>query len=707
MNLDDGKRRIFVYAVIGVSVAALIVMTHELLEYYEVPLHNLILLVFIPAIVVGMVLLARRETALSHRNDELERMRVRVNQLMEEAVARGRGGQSFEDRKLVTCWRELDCDKDDCPAFGREHTRCWLLAGTFCRGEVQGQFARKLKDCRLCEVYRKATGDPVSEITENFYAMNYLLGEREDQLEEAFQQARARGEKLAGLVELSEAALSSVHLSDLLDNLLESAAALVGADFGFVTLVDNEENELVARVTYGLDAGAMPQLTYKVGEGVVGQAYASGRVAVSEDIATDARIVNEYLLKSDARTLVTLPLVGRERPLGMLTLGTITSHHYTDEEKDSLQVASDHIAVTIENALLESRVGSGREQVELLMAANRDLGSGGDIENLYDSFIANASRLVDYDRASLMFLNRDASEFEIVAADTESPRTWLGKGIRLPMEAFPVETVVEKVRPLIRSEITGEEFPADKLLVEEGIASEVILPLTSEGAVLGAFSLGSFQPNAFSMEDVEILLPMVRQLGVIIDNARLLQDIKRFDLVDKLTHLYNHRFFFDALTREIARSRRDNQPAAVMILDIVGFREFNLKTSRIHGDRILNGIAEALRASIREIDIAARYSGNKFAVLLPEANADGGGDDNEIIRIANRIRDEIEKKVFEAEDATDLTLCIGISEFPAHADDPVTLLERADWAVRAARDSGNGCVMVALSPGSGREVQRD
>jgi diguanylate cyclase (GGDEF)-like protein len=118
------------------------------------------------------------------------------------------------------------------------------------------------------------------------------------------------------------------------------------------------------------------------------------------------------------------------------------------------------------------------------------------------------------------------------------------------------------------------------------------------------------------------------------------------------------------------------------------------------------GIADVVRGSVREIDIAARYSGDKFAVLLPDASAGGGGKDNEVMRIADRIQGEIDEKIFD-EDASTLTLCIGISEFPTHADDPVTILEQADWAVRQARNAGNGCVMVAGDSSSGTAAETD
>lgn len=698
MNIGYGRKRVILYALSGVMAGAVIIASYELLDYFGVSDSSFILVFFLPIIGYAMARLARHEIAIHQRSEELEMTRLRISDLMANAAREGRKA-TFEDERLATCWRELGCDEEGCPVFGREHTRCWLVAGTLCRSSVQGKFARKLKDCRLCQIYKQATSDPVSEISESFFAMNYLLGEREEQLEDAYEQSRERGEKLARLVKLSEAALSSVHLSDLLRNLLDSAAVMVGADFGFVSLVDREEASLLVRETYGLETGSASGLNVKVGEGVLGQAYEGGYIAVAEDIINDGRFVSALLEEIGARTLISLPLVGRERPLGMLTLGTLTYHHYTENEKDSLCVAADHIAMTVENTRLEGQVDSGLEKVEMLAAANRDLGSGGGIDHIYRSFVNNARRLVQYDRACLMVLNADASEFEVVAVETLASRTWLGLGIRLPFEALPYGSVINESRPMVRATIAGDEFPADKLLVEEGIASEVIIPLAAEGRVLGVLSLGSFQPDAFTRDDAAMLQPMTRQLSMIIDNARLLHDVKRFDLVDKLTQLYNHRHFFDALNREVARSRRDGSSVSVMVIDIIDFKEFNKRTSRAEGDRVLKGIAEALRATVREIDLAARYAGDKFAVLLPDAST-AGGKASEVVRVASRIRNEIARNVLRGS-AADIKMCIATAEFPAHADDTLSLLERVDWATREARLTNAGASLVVATAAGG------
>ncbi|MDF1577402.1 MAG: HAMP domain-containing sensor histidine kinase [Desulfobulbales bacterium] len=74
-----------------------------------------------------------------------------------------------ENPKIVKCWERLGCEKTDCPAHGK--LRCWSIAGTSCHGDVQGEFAQKLGDCRKCVVYRESCGDEISEFVEVFNQM--------------------------------------------------------------------------------------------------------------------------------------------------------------------------------------------------------------------------------------------------------------------------------------------------------------------------------------------------------------------------------------------------------------------------------------------------------------------------------------------------------------------------------------------------------
>jgi diguanylate cyclase (GGDEF)-like protein len=324
------------------------------------------------------------------------------------------------------------------------------------------------------------------------------------------------------------------------------------------------------------------------------------------------------------------------------------------------------------------------------------VGSGDGISGVYDSFIVHASSLVEFDQASLALWHPDEQEIEIVAMKTEASRSWMGEGLKLPKDALPIGKVIDSHRPLVRDEIEGDEYPTDKLLVEEGIHSAVYFPLVSQGEVLGTVNLGSFKAGAFSREDVELLEPVTRQLGLVLDNARLLQEAKGASLVDTLTELHNHRYFYEAVSREVSRGERFKRPVSLLVMDVDGFKAFNDKYGHDEGNRALQAIARMLQAEVREIDITARYGGDEFALLLPEVGVvNGSTEDTDAVHVADRIRKAMAAESFSPEGDQVMTLSVGIAEFPAHASDANQLLERAGWALREAKARGKDQVVVA------------
>ncbi len=105
-----------------------------------------------------------------------------------------------ENAGVVKCWERLKCDRKDCPSYGR--LRCWAVAGTFCRGTVQGAFAQKIGDCRKCAVYRESCGDEISELVEAFNQMVKDLRFNLDELKKADAE-KARLERLSALGEMA------------------------------------------------------------------------------------------------------------------------------------------------------------------------------------------------------------------------------------------------------------------------------------------------------------------------------------------------------------------------------------------------------------------------------------------------------------------------------------------------------------------------
>ncbi|MHB0866806.1 MAG: bifunctional diguanylate cyclase/phosphohydrolase [Thermoleophilia bacterium] len=93
------------------------------------------------------------------------------------------------DPEIPTCWQVKNCNQPDCPVYGKHHMRCWLIAGTFCDGDIQGRFAQKLATCADCNVYAGAVKqDPIREIGESFNGLMWEVSEREKALAEANKQ---------------------------------------------------------------------------------------------------------------------------------------------------------------------------------------------------------------------------------------------------------------------------------------------------------------------------------------------------------------------------------------------------------------------------------------------------------------------------------------------------------------------------------------
>lgn len=129
----------------------------------------------------------------------LTRPVTRLKQKMQDLQA-GSLDAEVENPRIVQCWTRLGCEKQDCPAWGKK--RCWAVAGTFCHGAVQGQFAQKIGDCRKCVVYQESCGDEIGELVEVFNQMVKDLRHNLAELEKANTE-KAHMERLSALGEMA------------------------------------------------------------------------------------------------------------------------------------------------------------------------------------------------------------------------------------------------------------------------------------------------------------------------------------------------------------------------------------------------------------------------------------------------------------------------------------------------------------------------
>jgi diguanylate cyclase (GGDEF)-like protein len=181
--------------------------------------------------------------------------------------------------------------------------------------------------------------------------------------------------------------------------------------------------------------------------------------------------------------------------------------------------------------------------------------------------------------------------------------------------------------------------------------------------------------------------------------SRKNEELERFNealwdqaIHDGLTGLYNYRYFQEALSREIARSTRHGKPLSLILLDVDSFKLYNDEHGHQVGDDALRSIGEILLQRIRKSDIAARYGGDEFVVLLPEVGLEHG------MQIAEALREAIAGHPFhgrETQPRGNITASFGMAVYPEDGSDPCSLIREADRTMYLAKQAGGNCVHPA------------
>lgn len=159
---------------------------------------------------------------------------------------------------------------------------------------------------------------------------------------------------------------------------------------------------------------------------------------------------------------------------------------------------------------------------------------------------------------------------------------------------------------------------------------------------------------------------------------------------DAVTGLANHGSFQDRLAAEFSRSVRYGSKLSLIMIDLDHFKLFNDLNGHPAGDSALQKIARIISSQIRDVDMAARYGGEEYAVVLPETGAE------QAIVFAERIREEVASSLFEQANpqSCKLTLSIGVAEYPGHCEEKVGLLHAADSALYQAKMRGRNQVVA-------------
>jgi diguanylate cyclase (GGDEF)-like protein len=216
----------------------------------------------------------------------------------------------------------------------------------------------------------------------------------------------------------------------------------------------------------------------------------------------------------------------------------------------------------------------------------------------------------------------------------------------------------------------------------------VILPLVAKGEPIGIVQLATTARPAANPEWSTLVRTMAHEAAMALENARVYEEARNLADHDPLTGFFNHRYLHERLAEEVVRSSRTRQPVAVMMLDLDGFKLVNDTFGHIHGDHVLSFAASLIRATLRASDVAARYGGDEFALILPDTDAE------QATVAAERLQTAFRTTPFEADRRSPYYLgaSIGIATYPSGGRTPLELLASADERLYAAKRAGGSLV---------------
>jgi diguanylate cyclase (GGDEF)-like protein len=264
-------------------------------------------------------------------------------------------------------------------------------------------------------------------------------------------------------------------------------------------------------------------------------------------------------------------------------------------------------------------------------------------------------------------------------------------------EVKRVATYEAALEALVRNDATGAlldyRLGGDRAveLARAAVAKGCRVPLIMLcDAVSAALEASAREAGAADCLPKALVTPLLleRVIRYAVDRVQLLTMVRELTIQDELTGLFNMRELKHLLHEEISRSQRYGRHVSLVMMDLDQFDKINTLHGQAVGDQVLQHVAQFLREKVRALDRVARYGSDEFALLLPETFSSEAFDMTERLR-----RAAARPVILPQGKEIPVSLSLGVAELPGDAETSEALIERAQDALRAAKQQGGNCAV--------------
>ena len=219
------------------------------------------------------------------------------------------------------------------------------------------------------------------------------------------------------------------------------------------------------------------------------------------------------------------------------------------------------------------------------------------------------------------------------------------------------------------------------------------VPLSAQNEILGNLHISSKNHREIELVDEgqKFIEEIANSFALALGNLRLREKLHILSIRDPLTGLFNRRYLDETLPREINRAERSKGSLGVLLFDIDHFKKFNDTYGHDAGDLVLKNMADVITSIFRESDIACRYGGEEFIIILPDTSIEISKQRAEMLR--NKVA--LMKLDHNGQDIGRVTISVGVAAYPQHGETRDTLIKSADKAAYQAKKDGRNLVVVS------------
>ena len=426
-----------------------------------------------------------------------------------------------------------------------------------------------------------------------------------------------------------------------------------------------------------------------VGEGLTGLVAQRGEPLIVDDAANDPRAVEIPGTEAIIESMLLVPLRYDERVTGVIVLSKLGYGQFGADDLRLLEILADQAAVALENARLLAGRDELLSELRALLEITQSHAEASDEGTLARNLARKMTRAADVEHCTVSRWDEGTTILRTLGEYCTAGASEAGDLTEFDLVDFPAtRSCLRDRRPVVIQADDPAGDPAERALMRRlGQTTLVLLPLVTGSLPVGLVELSTHRAERrFTAAQLSFFLTMANHAGIALENARLVERLRRQADIDQVTGLVNHRHLQERLAQEVARAGRTGAPLAIALLDLDGFKGVNDRFGHVEGDVVLREVASTLRLSVRTNDIVARYGGDEFVVVMP----DTGG--REARAVAERVIEGIRARSYPLTDGTELRLAAsaGLAVYPDDGRTSRRLLERADRAMYTVKDEGGG-----------------